>query len=94
MLLVETFDMELLETASATYFTLICCHQERYEQLVTALLEKQTDPAIHERLVTAFNILTQDLQMQIDRQNRIKFRMKFDDFLVNVRGLLCIRWSC
>ena len=91
MLLLETFDMELLETASVTNFTLICCHQEHYQNMVRSLTEKQSDPVIRQRLIDAFFILTDGIQMHVDRQNRIKFTMKFDDFLVNVRGFLCIK---
>ena len=29
MLLIDTFDMDLMETASATFFALICCNKVR-----------------------------------------------------------------
>ncbi|KAJ8315064.1 hypothetical protein KUTeg_007214 [Tegillarca granosa] len=92
MLLLETFNMDLLETASTSLFCLICCHQEQYKHLVNELLQNQVEPSIKERLLEAFNNLTPaSLNMTINRQSKIAFMQNFDQFLINVRGFLCVR---
>ncbi|KAL3883791.1 hypothetical protein ACJMK2_030022 [Sinanodonta woodiana] len=92
MLLLETFNMELLGTASAALFALICCHLEQYRSLVNQLLDSHTDPLYKQRLIEAFNNLTPpSLEMTINRHSKIQFMEFFDQFLVNVRGFLCVR---
>ncbi|CAI9742263.1 exportin-4-like isoform X1 [Octopus vulgaris] len=92
LLLLESFDMDLLETASTTLFSLICCHQEKYRMLVSELLYSQELPAYKERLLAAFNQLTPaTLKLTINRQNKIAFLQNFEQFLINVRGILCVK---
>ncbi|XP_069125670.1 exportin-4-like isoform X1 [Argopecten irradians] len=92
MLFLETFNMDLLETASTGLFCLICCHQEQYRELVNQLLQAQTDPTYKQRLLEAFNNLTPPtLTMTINRQSKIAFMHNFDQFLTNVRGFLCVK---
>jgi hypothetical protein len=92
MLLVETFDMDLLETASACFYALICCHQARYEALVNELLSEQNEPSYYQRLAQAFHELTPTSRpLSLDRQGKVTFMQSFDKFLVNVRGFLCVK---
>lgn len=89
-LVLDVFDMELFDTASQTLFALICCHQEQYKILVNELLQEQADN--YHRLAEAFNHLTPtDLQLVINRPNRLMFMKNFDKFLNEVRGFLCVR---
>ncbi|KAK3098488.1 hypothetical protein FSP39_019964 [Pinctada imbricata] len=92
MLLLETFNMDLLETASTALFCLICLHQEEYRELVNQLLHRQTDTTYQQRLLEAFNNLTPPtLTLTINRNSKITFMQNFDQFLINVRGFLCVR---
>ncbi|KAK6169678.1 hypothetical protein SNE40_020678 [Patella caerulea] len=92
MLLLESFDMDLIETASTALFCLICCHQDQYRELVNQLLQSQIEEQYKQRLLVAFNNLTPPtLTMTINRQSKIAFMQNFDQFLVNVRGFLCIK---
>ena len=92
MLLLEPFDMDLLDTASPTLFCLICCHQQTYQTLVNSLLSKQSSGATYQRLVEAFSALTSnEIQLKIDRVNKNGFMENFDEFLKNVRGFLCVK---
>ncbi|XP_050392474.1 exportin-4 [Patella vulgata] len=92
MLLLESFDMDLIETASTALFCLICCHQDHYRELVNQLLQSQIEEQYKQRLLVAFNNLTPPtLTMTINRQSKIAFMQNFDQFLVNVRGFLCIK---
>lgn len=92
MLLLETFNMELLEVSSAALFCLICCHQDGYRDLVNQLLQHQTDPMYRQRLLEAFNNLTPPtLNMAINRVSKIAFMNNFGNFLINVRGFLCVK---
>ncbi|XP_041355105.1 exportin-4-like [Gigantopelta aegis] len=92
MLLLESFDMDLLETASCTFFCLICCHQDQYRDLVNQLLQNQMEPDYKQRLLEAFNNLTPPtLNMTINRHSKITFMHNFDQFLINVRAFLCVK---
>ena len=92
LLLLESFDMDLLETASSTLFSLVCCHQPLYETLVNELLAQHANSATYQRLVEAFAALTGNrLELKIDRLNRTRFMQNFDHFLVDVRGFLCVK---
>ncbi|ELU09303.1 hypothetical protein CAPTEDRAFT_151878 [Capitella teleta] len=92
MLLMESFDMDLMDTASETFFALICCHQELYQKLVGELLTQQSNSESHQRLLKAFTELTPpSLQLNIQRSFKNQFRENFELFLVNVRGFLCIK---
>ncbi|XP_061176526.1 exportin-4-like [Saccostrea echinata] len=92
MLLLETFNMELLEVSSTALFCLICCHQDGYRELVNQLLQHQTDPQYRERLLEAFTNLTPpSLNMTINRTSKIAFMSNFGNFLINVRGFLCVK---
>ncbi|VDI81588.1 Hypothetical predicted protein [Mytilus galloprovincialis] len=92
MLLIETFNMELLDSASSCLFCLICCYQNEYREYVNHLLEGQREPAYKQRMLEAFNKLTPPtLNMTVNRESRIKFMESFNEFMINVRGFLCVK---
>ncbi|XP_076466305.1 exportin-4-like isoform X2 [Babylonia areolata] len=92
MLLLEKFDMSLMDTASTTFFSLICCHQAKYQELVNQLLEQHSASEHKDRLLSAFTELTpSSLPLLITRQNKIAFRSLFDKFMNTVWGFLCVR---
>jgi hypothetical protein len=93
MLLLENFNMDLLDTASSALFCLICCHTEQYQQLVHEILDSHIDQAYKSRLLEAFNNLTPpSLSLTVSRHNKLMFMENFNSFLINVRGFLCVKW--
>lgn len=77
-------------------FTVICLScfffQDGYRDLVNQLLQHQTDPMYRQRLLEAFNNLTPpSLNMAINRVSKIAFMNNFGNFLINVRGFLCVK---
>ncbi|XP_020912207.1 exportin-4 [Exaiptasia diaphana] len=89
MLLIESFDMDLLQPASEAFLALICCNQEYYSELVRDLLAQQTDPVVTQRLLAAFNTLTpNDMRVSLDKTSKTRFRRSLDSFLTNVKGFL------
>ncbi|XP_077977331.1 exportin-4-like [Glandiceps talaboti] len=91
-LLYQSFDMDLTSSAAEALYSLMCCHQGQYNDLVHSLLRGQTDPMYYQRLADAFNQLTPPNQALVfDRPNKIAFLRKLETFLINVRGFLCVK---
>ncbi|XP_014203920.1 exportin-4-like [Copidosoma floridanum] len=82
---------DLVSNTSLPLYLLICCYKEQYQQLVQQLISEQQDPATAQRLAEAFNELTPDVPLNLDRANRLKFRDNFDKFIVNVQGFLIVK---
>lgn len=92
MLLLHSFDMDLLQPAAEAFLALICCHQAYYTELVRSLLSQQTDQIVCQRLLQAFNQLTpSDMKLSLDRANIVHFRKSLDVFLGSVKGFLCVK---
>ncbi|XP_020623322.1 exportin-4-like [Orbicella faveolata] len=92
MLLLQSFDMDLLQPAAEAFLALICCHQMYYTELVRSLLAQQTDQVVCQRLLDAFNQLTpSDMKLSLDRLNKVRFRKSLDTFLACVKGFLCVK---
>ncbi|XP_033635740.1 exportin-4-like [Asterias rubens] len=92
VVLMQTFDMDLMSAASEALYTLICCHQAKYTKLVNVLLSSQSDPSICQRLAEAFSKLTPTAEpLQLVRKSKVQFLSRLETFLFNVRGFLCIK---
>lgn len=92
MLLLKSFDMDLLQPAAEAFLALICCHQMYYTELVRNLLAQQTDRVLGQRLLDAFNQLTpSNMKLSLDRLNKMQFRKSLDLFLRSVKGFLCVK---
>lgn len=66
--------------------------QTRYQQLVHHLLAAHANSCYHERLSKAFAMLTGPVdQLSYTRTNRVQFMHNLEQFLVDVRGFLCVR---
>ncbi|EDO28766.1 predicted protein [Nematostella vectensis] len=90
MVLLESFDMDLLQPASCAFHALICSNQGYYTELVRSLLAHQGDPVISQRLLGAFHQLTpSDMKLSLDKHSKAQFRRNLDTFLANVKGFLC-----
>ena len=84
--------MDLLDSASSTLFCLICCHQEEYRHLVNEILASHIEDAYKQRLLEAFNNLTPpSLTMTVNRHSKLMFMENFNNFLIDVRGFLCVK---
>ena len=67
--------------------------QTRYQELVSQLLSAHANSCYHARLGRAFTLLTGPVgQLNYTRTQRLQFMHNLEQFLVDVRGFLCIRW--
>jgi hypothetical protein len=68
------------------------CWQVEYREYVNQLLQDQVDPTYKQRMMEAFNKLTPpSLNMTINRESKIKFMEGFNEFMINVRGFMCVK---
>lgn len=91
LILSHQINSDMYSTASTSLFALICCYSEQYKMYVENLIQSQSDPVTANRLATAFTELTSNIQMKPDRLSKLKFRDKFDHFIVNVQGFLLVK---
>ncbi|KAG7176057.1 Exportin-4-like [Homarus americanus] len=91
LILSQQINSDLLQAASAALYTLICCFQAEYQELVQSLLHSQTDQTTGQRLAESFTQLTTNVELTADRMNRVKFRDNFERFIANVRGFLLVK---
>ncbi|CAM1154707.1 Uncharacterised protein g11366 [Pycnogonum litorale] len=91
LILFQHFESDQCLITSSALFSLVCCFQADYKELVEQLLQQQTDDIYRQRLTTAFNDLTNGVELKTNRQNRLLFRDKFEKFIVEVQGILCIK---
>lgn len=89
--LTHQINSDLMNIAGTCLYTLICCYQENYKQLVERLIQLQTDPLIAERLSMAFYNLTLHIELDCKRMSKLSFRDRFDKFVANVHGFLLIK---
>ncbi|KAL7287451.1 hypothetical protein TKK_0018556 [Trichogramma kaykai] len=82
---------DLITHISIPFYYLICCYQDKYQQIVQTLISKQADATTAQRLATAFNELTENIGLDVGRTHRLKFRDNFDKFIVNVQGFLIVK---
>ncbi|XP_071818411.1 exportin-4-like isoform X2 [Apostichopus japonicus] len=92
VMFLESFDLDLSSVASEALYVLIACNKDKYSILVNTILNSQSEPAVCQRLIEAFNELTPPgMQMTINRQEKFKFQKRLEKFLLNVRSLLTVR---
>ncbi|KAG8194645.1 hypothetical protein JTE90_003118 [Oedothorax gibbosus] len=84
MLLYQPLDADLIQSASGTLYTLVCCFQTKYKDLVQELIDNQSDPVTAQRLLTSFTNLSSSMTLSLDRHSRIKFREDFEKFITEV----------
>lgn len=82
---------ELVNTTSPCIYSLICCYSDQYQLLVQNLIQSQSDRVIAERLATAFNVLTLNIDLNCRPIPKLKFRDNFDKFIANVHGFLLVK---
>ena len=93
-MVLEQFNMDLIEPAAESLFLLICCHQQEYLKLANNLIAQQhvTDENFKQRLISAFEVLTPPgLQLTPNRLSLKQFRKNIEIFLQDVKGFLCIK---
>lgn len=91
LLLSHQINSDMYNTASTSLFALICCYKEQYQSYVQNLIQSQSDPLNAERLASAFTELTSNIELKPERLCKLKFREKFDNFIVNVQGFLLVK---
>lgn len=91
MFLIQDFPRTCLTAGSSALFSLICCYQDQFQEVVQELLHKQTSKENQDRLYLAVQNLMDGTQFADDRTSRLKFREKFENFLVEVRSFLLVK---
>jgi len=85
-------EVDLLNDSSTTLYCLICCAQAQYNAMVDELVSSHGDPAVREKLTLAFRtLLPNDVLVQPLRREKLAFRDRFESFLNDVQGLLCLQ---
>ncbi|CAD5117397.1 DgyrCDS6171 [Dimorphilus gyrociliatus] len=91
MVLLEPFEMDLLDTVADTIFSLISSNVNTYKTLVRQIVETQKEEEARNRLICAFDELTpNDEYFTNNRKNKTRFTDKFEEFVTNARAMLCI----
>lgn len=91
MILLEPFEMDLLDTVADTIFSLSSSNSNAYKLLVRQIVETQKDEEARNRLISAFDELTpNDDYFVNNRKNKTRFTDKFEEFVTNARAMLCI----
>lgn len=91
LILSHQINSDMYNAASTSLFALICCYSEQYQAYVQNLIQNQQDPVNAERLASAFTELTNNIELKPERLFKLKFREKFDTFIVNVHGFLLVK---
>ncbi|KAB7501683.1 Exportin-4 [Armadillidium nasatum] len=64
LILCQQVNSDLLQSASAALYTMICCFQAEYQELVSSLLRCQSDPDTGQRLAEAL-FITEERGLQV-----------------------------
>lgn len=88
MILTRQVNSDALTNAGSALYALICCYQDEYQVVVQKALNSQTDEGSADRLSHAFNKLTHNIALNMDRQEKKKFRENFETFVADVSGFL------
>ncbi|KAK3925728.1 Exportin-4, partial [Frankliniella fusca] len=106
LILTDQVPTEVQSAVGGTFFTLISCFPDDYKLAVETLLQSQPDPAVAERLASAFTNLTESVELdngpELDglsdrrreirrRSNRDKFKENFEKFCWTIHGFLNIK---
>lgn len=87
----KQINSDCINYVSTCIYSLICCYQDEYRQLIQTLVQMQTDPLTAERLAAAFNHLVLNVPLTCERVPRWKFRDNFEKFVANVQGFLLVK---
>jgi len=90
MFLLEPFDLRLEQSAARALFPIVCADQECFQHLAEALLVKQENSELRDRLADALDgLLTGGgLTLHVDRANQATFTANFKELLSAVRGFI------
>lgn len=88
LLLTNQVNSDSLSSISNALYSLICCYQEQYQQLVLKYLSTQTDPQTGQRLAASFTDLTKELSLVNTQKEAHQFSNNFNEFIINMRGLM------
>ncbi|RWS15054.1 Exportin-4-like protein [Dinothrombium tinctorium] len=88
-------DVTLRENVANTMFTLICCYPDVYrnlvEQLIISQVQQSGDPSLEAHLRKSFGSLTTDIPLNLNRVHRTAFKQRFETFVAEIQGVLCVK---
>ena len=88
MLFEDSFKIELMTSASSTYFSLVCSEEEAYKQTVSLLIQDQPDPSQQQRLSELFAALLNGIEFSWSRKSKEAFLTNMTAFVPVVRSIL------
>lgn len=91
LILSHQMDSDLLTNVSTSLYYLICCYPRKYQQVVQEILSTQTDQDVAQRLASAFTALTENVELNTARPQRLKFKENLQQFIINVQGFLLVK---
>jgi hypothetical protein len=84
-------DVTMRESVANALFSLICCFPSRYQELAQQIINSSKDPDIQKQLQTSFEKLMEGLSLDGTRVHRATFKRRFETFVIEIQGLLCIK---
>ncbi|XP_059607910.1 exportin-4-like [Phlebotomus argentipes] len=84
LILTQQVDSVNKTECSKALFSLICCYKEKFVELVSSILQSQTNPVHAGKLSAEFRELTNNVDLVNNRFSQFRFTERFDKFLVNI----------
>ncbi|CAG2171290.1 unnamed protein product, partial [Oppiella nova] len=84
-------DVTMRESVANALFSLICCFPSRYQELAQQIITSSKEEAVQKQLQTAFEKLMEGLSLDGARVHRAAFKRRFETFVIEIQGLLCIK---
>ena len=84
-------DVTMRENVANALFSIICCFPSRYQELAQQLITQKCDSNLQPQLRATFEKLMEGLQLDGTRVNRSTFKRRFETFVIETQGLLCIK---
>ncbi|CAG2100589.1 unnamed protein product [Medioppia subpectinata] len=84
-------DVTMRESVANALFSLICCFPSRYQELAQQIISSSKEESVQKQLQTAFEKLMEGLSLDGARVHRAAFKRRFETFVIEIQGLLCIK---
>lgn len=91
VIMVHAGDMELLSTASETFYSIFRQNPGNVAQLFDVLVQSQADPTQRQRLMTQFNKLPMSQNEPSTRATKKSFIKIMEEVIFDIRGVLWVR---
>lgn len=88
VILTRQVDSYFISKVCISIYYLICCYQDKYNQIVQNLLPTQSNEQVAQRLANAFKKLTEHINFlwKYVCRDKERFKNSFDEFVANYRN--------